>query len=70
MRVKNYQERVRIGTLLFEAMRKKGHTYMTIANMTGLSVATVQKIMDGCYNVGIDELTAIANVLDVKLNFN
>ena len=67
-KVKDYQERVRIGSQLLSAMVMRGYTYEHVAEMTGLKVATVQKIMDGVYNVGIDELSAIGDVLGVKLN--
>lgn len=63
-----YQERVRIGAQLLSSMLMRGYTYEQVAEMTGLKVATVQKIMDGMYNVGIDELTSIADVLGIKLN--
>lgn len=65
---KDYQERVRIGSQLLSAMVMRGYTYEQVAEMTQLKVATVQKIMDGVYNVGIDELSSIADVLGVKLN--
>ena len=67
-KVKDYQERVRIGSQLLSAMVMRGYTYEQVAEMTGLKVATVQKIMDGVYNVGIDELSDIGDVLGVKLN--
>lgn len=66
--MKDYQERVRIGGQLLSAMVMRGYTYEQVAEMAQLKVATVQKIMDGVYNVGIDELASIADVLGVKLN--
>ena len=66
--VRDYNERVRIGSQLLSSMVMRGYTYEQVAELTGLKVATVQKIMDGVYNVGIDELSSIADVLGVKLN--
>lgn len=67
-REKEHQERVRIGNQLREAMEAARLTAGDVAERTGLRAATVRNIIAGRFNVPLDILARVADVLGCELN--
>ena len=67
-REKEHQERVRIGTQIREAMGAVNMTAGEVAERTGLRAVTVRNILAGRFNVGIDELSMVAECVGAEVN--
>lgn len=59
--------RLRIGQKIAELRQEKGLTVRQLGEMSGVSYQNITKIEHGKYNVSIDLLTKVLNVLDSKL---
>ena len=63
---KNFN-RLRIGQKIAELRQEKGLTVRQLGEMSGVSYQNITKIEHGKYNVSIDLLTKVLNVLYSKL---
>lgn len=54
--------RVRLGMMLEEQREREGWSRQQVAEMTGLTEATVRKVEEGVFNVPLDVLATIADV--------
>ena len=59
--------RLRIGQKIAELRQEKGLTVRQLGEMSGVFYQNITKIEHGKYNVSIDLLTKVLNVLDSKL---
>lgn len=62
------QTRRRIGAQLRELRMHQGLTFADVAERAGICKATVRNIEEGRYNVGIDELSAMAEAVGAEVN--
>lgn len=67
-RIRDYRNRVRIGQQVRELRESEGLTLEQLAVKSGLRQTTIRKIEDGVFDIGIDELAAIASALGGELN--
>ena len=65
----NEQERKRIGQRIKALRTEMQLTQGELAERAGLQLAHISRIESGKYSVGIDTLSAIANVLGKQLDF-
>ena len=68
MNVDQQQTRQRIGAQLRERRMHQGLTFGDVAERAGICKATVRNIEEGRYNVGIDELSAMAEAVGAEVN--
>lgn len=59
--------RLRIGQKIAELRQEKGLTVRQLGEISGVSYQNITKIEHGKYNVSIDLLTKVLNVLDSQL---
>ena len=62
------QTRRRIGAQLRELRMHQGLTFGDVAERACICKATVRNIEEGRYNVGIDELSAMAEAVGAEVN--
>lgn len=67
MSEEKYANRLRIGQKIAELRQEKGLTVRQLGEMSGVSYQNITKIEHGKYNVSIDLLTKVLNVLDSQL---
>lgn len=65
----NEQERKRIGLRIKALRTEQELTQGELAERAGLQLTHISRIEAGKYSVGIDTLSAIANVLGKQLDF-
>ena len=67
-RIRDYENRRRIGRQVRQLREDDGMTLVQLAELSGLRQTTIRKIEDGVFDIGIDELAAIAQALGGELN--
>lgn len=67
-RIRDYENRRRIGRQVRQLREEEGMTLVQLAELSGLRQTTIRKIEDGVFDIGIDELAAIAQALGGELN--
>lgn len=67
-RIRDYENRRRIGRQVRQLREDEGMTLVQLAELSGLRQTTIRKIEDGVFDIGIDELAAIAQALGGELN--
>ena len=66
-RIRDYENRRRIGRQVRQLREDEGMTLVQLAELSGLRQTTIRKIEDGVFDIGIDELAAIAQALGGEL---
>ena len=61
------EQRKRIGAQLRELREEQGWTIAQVAEMVGVKFSTVEKIEAGVFNVPLDVLAKVAEVLGCEL---
>lgn len=61
--------RIRLGNQLREMREEQGWTVAQVATMADLKEKTIEKIEDGVFNVPLDVLAKVADVLGADLVF-
>lgn len=61
--------RIRLGNQLRELREEQGWTVAQVATMADLKEKTIEKIEDGVFNVPLDVLAKVADVLGADLVF-
>ena len=59
--------RMKIGTQLVEARERQGYSIRELAEKCGVNYVTISKIENGKFNVGLDVIARIANVLGLEV---
>lgn len=59
--------RMKIGTQLAEARERQGYSIRELAEKCGVNYVTISKIENGKFNVGLDVIARIANVLGLEV---
>lgn len=59
--------RMRIGNQLREKREDEGWSREQVAEMSGLTVATIRKVEEGVFNVPIDVVSRIADIYGCQL---
>lgn len=67
--MENLNERKRIGKRIADIRKEKGYTTRELADKCGVHFSNVGKIERGTYNVSIDILSKIADVLGIEISF-
>ncbi len=67
-RIRDYENRKRIGRQIRQMREDEGMTMVKLAELSGLRQTTIRKIEAGVFDIGIDELSAIAQALGGELN--
>ena len=65
---KNYEERIRIGSLIAELRKKRGLSTAQLAEKSGIDKSNLIKIEHGRYSVGLDILAKIAGALSAEID--
>ena len=60
--------RERIGQRIAELRKEKGMTLIQLSELSGITFQNITKIEHGKYNVSIDILTKLCNVLGAEIN--
>jgi len=63
-------ERKRIGQLIKEKREAKGLTHHQLADLMGISYATISKVENGKWNFGIDTISKFGSVLGFKADIS
>lgn len=62
------EHRERIGQQIAELRKAKGMTLVQLSELSGITFQNITKIEHGKYNVSIDILTKLCNVLGAEIN--
>lgn len=62
------EHRERIGQRIAELRKAKGMTLVQLSELSGITFQNITKIEHGKYNVSIDILTKLCNVLGAEIN--
>ena len=61
-------DRKRIGLKIALLRKSAGLLQIDLAKMSGLTQKTISKVENGCFSVGIDVLSKIADALECKVD--
>ena len=62
------EHRERIGQRIAELRKAKGMTLVQLSELSGITFQNITKVEHGKYNVSIDILTKLCNVLGAEIN--
>lgn len=64
------EARERLGQLIANARKEKGLTQAEVGDATGIFQTNIARIENGRYNVSVDVLTRIVEVLDCEIRIS